>query len=240
MYSEGISQGWYVTYPSNGVNITYTWQICLPSKGSTQRILTSVYFILGFLLPLGIITVAYSKIALYLWRKSRKNQATNQAALKSKGKALQMLVLSVLGFVVCLGVPQVNDLISSFGFDDLLFFFLFSFGFSSCPALLSIPLFMVFILVNLNRDFKTVKKSIQRVCAPWPLWSGNSLSICVWRFPFLCGWCCWWNLIWPINQWRECYFHTLGKVHLYSKTPRFPLYDFECWPWTSCLLREII
>ena len=122
MYSEGISQGWNVTYPSNGVNITFTWQVCLPSKGSTQRILASVYFILGFLLPLGIITVAYSKIALYLWRKSRKNRATNQAALKSKGKALQMLVLLVLGFVVCFGVPQVKNLMNSFGFQDVLVF----------------------------------------------------------------------------------------------------------------------
>ena len=122
MYSEGISPGWNVTYPNNGVNITYTWQVCLPSKGSTQEILASLYFILGFLVPLVIITVAYSKIALYLWRKSRKNRATNQAALKSKGKALQMLVLLVLGFVVCLGVPQVKNLMNSFGFQDVLVF----------------------------------------------------------------------------------------------------------------------
>ena len=38
----------------------------------------------------------------------------NQAALKSKGKALGMLVLVVLGFVVCLGVPQLCDLMRSF------------------------------------------------------------------------------------------------------------------------------
>lgn len=75
---------------------------------------------MGFFLPLLIITVAYSKITIYLRRKSW-NRATNKAALKLKGKALRMLVFTVLGFVMCLGIPQVNDLMDSFGFDDPLF-----------------------------------------------------------------------------------------------------------------------
>ena len=122
MYSEGIGRVFNITFPGKkDVNDTFSLNYCSPTQGSTQRILaTAVYFILGFLIPLVIITVAYSKIAFYLWRKSRK-RSTNQAALKSKGRALQMLVLLVLGFVVCLGVPQVKDLINSFGFDDLFF-----------------------------------------------------------------------------------------------------------------------
>ena len=164
MYSEGISQGWYVTYPSNGVNITYTWQICLPSKGSTQRILASVYFILGFLVPLGIVGMAYSKIALYLWRKSRKNQATNQAALKSKGKALQMLVLSVLGFVVCLGVPQVNDLISSFGFDDLFFFSLLVWVLQLSSSVVNTVIYGIY-----SGEFKQGFQNCEKKHRTWPL-----------------------------------------------------------------------
>ena len=82
--------------------------------------LTIVYFIMGFFLPLLIITVAYSKITICLRRKSR-NRATNKAALKLKGKALGMLVFMVLGFVVCLGIPQVKDSMDSFCFDDPIF-----------------------------------------------------------------------------------------------------------------------
>ena len=103
-----------------GINNTYLWHVCSPSKGSTQKMLTIVYFILGFFLTLLIITVAYSKITIYLWRKSRK-KATSKAALKSKGKALRMLVFMVLGFVLCLGIPQVKDLMDSFGFDNPIF-----------------------------------------------------------------------------------------------------------------------
>ena len=122
IYIEEVRNLLNVTVPSvdGGMNRTYHWQVCLPSKGSTQRLLAIVYFILGFLVPLLIITVAYSKIAVYLWRKSR-NPATNQAALKSKGKALQMLVFMVFGFVLCLGIPQLNDLMGSFGFDVQIF-----------------------------------------------------------------------------------------------------------------------
>ena len=105
---------------ADGVNKTYLWHVCSPSKGSIQKMLTIIYFIMGVVLPLLIITAAYSKITVYLWRKSR-NRETNKAALKSKGKALRMLVLMVLGFVVCLGIPQVKDVMDSFGFDVQIF-----------------------------------------------------------------------------------------------------------------------
>lgn len=115
MYSEGIQSHVYnFTLPNDQMNKTYSWHVCSSSKGSTERALAAVCFFLGFLAPLIIITVAYSKMTLYLWKKSR-NRATNQAALKSKGKALRMLMLLVLGFVVCLGIPQVNDFLDSFG-----------------------------------------------------------------------------------------------------------------------------
>ena len=106
------------TISAKGRNSTYAFHFCVSSTaGLTQRIVATIYFILGFLVPLVIITAAYSKISVFLWRKSR-NRMINQAALKSKGKALRMLVLLVLGFVVCLGVPQLYDLMKSFGFKD--------------------------------------------------------------------------------------------------------------------------
>ena len=101
-----------------GTTSTYGVHLCtLSNVGSSRRIVEIIYFMLGFFVPLLIITVAYSKIAVFLWKKSR-NRMVNQAALKSKGKALRMLVLVVVGFVVCLGAPQVFDLMKSFGLKD--------------------------------------------------------------------------------------------------------------------------
>ena len=106
------------TLSAKGTNYTYALHLCVSSgAGSAQRIVALIYFILGFLVPLVMITVAYSKISVFLWRKSR-NRIINQAALKSKGKTLRMLVLVVLGFVVCLGVPQLYDLTKSLGVKD--------------------------------------------------------------------------------------------------------------------------
>ena len=114
-YAEGLTfAGINYTYSKDGINNTIPFILCSPSSGFNQEILATIYFILGFFLPLIIITVAYSKIAVYLWRKSH-NGTTNQAALKSKGKALRMLVLLVLGFVVCFGVSQLKELMIAFG-----------------------------------------------------------------------------------------------------------------------------
>ena len=106
-------------YNHLGVNITVLYLVCAPlstfKDSINQKIITTAYFTLGFLLPLVILTVAYSSIAVFLRRKSR-NGITSQAALKSKGKALRMLVLMVLGFVVCMGTPLLHDLMIAFGY----------------------------------------------------------------------------------------------------------------------------
>lgn len=112
IYIEEVAE-LHFTIPLEGVNTTFLWQYCYPSRGISQQWLAICRFVLGFVIPLLVITLAHSKIAIYLRRKSRQGR-TNQAALKSKGKALRMLVLMVLGFVVCLGIPQVNSLLYSF------------------------------------------------------------------------------------------------------------------------------
>ena len=116
MFNDGIGTLTFdLTNFTKDQNLTFVFQICSVTKeDSSQRVAAVVYFILGFLVPLVLITIAYSKIALFLWRKSR-DRMVNQAALKSKTKALQMLILLVLGFVICLGTPQVKKLLDSFG-----------------------------------------------------------------------------------------------------------------------------
>ncbi|XP_022789384.1 neuromedin-U receptor 2-like [Stylophora pistillata] len=102
-----------LTHFSNSTS--YVFQICVATKeSSSKRILIIFYFILGFLVPLVLITIAYIKIALFLWRKSR-NRVLNQAAVNSRRRALQMLVLMVLGFLICLGPSQLKKLMESLG-----------------------------------------------------------------------------------------------------------------------------
>ena len=114
MYNAGSLVLNYTT-SYNATSVTVAFYHCsVPSnKGFTSSTLAIIYYILGFLVPLVVIIIAYSNIYVFLRRKSR-NRVINQAALKSTGKALRMLVLMVLGFVVCLGVPQLCDFSRSF------------------------------------------------------------------------------------------------------------------------------
>ena len=119
MYNAGTLALNY-TSSHNATDVTVAFHHCSATskKGSVTSItVAKIYYILGFLVPLVVIIIAYSNIYVFLRRK-RCNHMINQAALKSKGKALRMLVLVVLGFVVCLGVPQLYDLTKSFGFED--------------------------------------------------------------------------------------------------------------------------
>ena len=114
MYKAGTLVLNYTT-SYNATYVTAALYHCsFPSnKGFASSTVAIIYYILGFLVPLVVIIIAYSNIYVFLRRK-RRNRMINQAALKSTGKALRMLVLMVLGFVVCLGVPQLCDLLRSF------------------------------------------------------------------------------------------------------------------------------
>ena len=112
-FNDGI--GTFTFNLADYSNSTYVFQICITTKdGASKKILAIFYFISGFLVPLVLISSAYSKIALFLWRKSR-DRVLNQAAFKSRRRAFQMLVLIVLGFVICLGTPQLKELMESLG-----------------------------------------------------------------------------------------------------------------------------
>lgn len=161
MFNGGI--GTYAlnyTIPFKGDNFSNftqrTWLLCSSSnEGSSQRIVTTIYFILGFFVPLVIITVAYSKIAVFLWRRSR-NGMVNQTALKSKGKALRMLVWIVLGFVVCFGAPQLKDLMESFGFKDQLVFSILAFSLRLSSSLIN-PIIYGFYSAEFKQGLKNLR-----------------------------------------------------------------------------------
>jgi len=116
MYNAGtLALNYTSSNNANATDVTVAFHHCsaTSNKGFTSSTVAIIYYILGFLVPLVVIIIAYSNIYVFLRRK-RRNHMINQAALKSAGKALRMLVLVVLGFVVCLGVPQLCDLMRSF------------------------------------------------------------------------------------------------------------------------------
>ena len=121
-------------------------------KGLTAITMATIYYILGFLVPLVVIIIAYSDIYVFLRRK-RRNRMINQAALKSKGKALRMLVLVVLGFVVCLGVPQLCDLTRSFVFKGKAEIVLLSFVLEMSSSIIN-PLIYGFYTADFNQGLK--------------------------------------------------------------------------------------
>lgn len=81
-----------------GGRTNYTLVVCTPSTGLTQQISSTVYLVVGFILPLVIVSVAYTKIAVYLRKRSQQGIVHNRVMLRSRQKALRMLVLSVLSF----------------------------------------------------------------------------------------------------------------------------------------------
>ena len=138
----------------NATDVIVTFHHCSVSsnKGFTSRAVATIYYILGFLVPLAVIITAYSNIYVFLWRK-RRNRMINQAALKSKGKALRMLVLVVVGFVVCLGVPQLCDLTRSFVSKGQAEIFLLSFILELSSSLIN-PIIYGFYSADFNQGLK--------------------------------------------------------------------------------------
>ena len=72
---------------------TGTWQILLSQ---------TVYTIVAFFIPLIYMIVAYTRVAVRLWKRS-KNGAIHSAVAKHKSKSIRLLVFAVLGFVLCWG-----------------------------------------------------------------------------------------------------------------------------------------
>ena len=79
-------------YNHRGVNITVIYRVCAPlstfKDSVNQKIITTAYFTLGFLLPLAILTVAYSSIAVFLRRKSRNGITMQSSGYEIKRKGI--------------------------------------------------------------------------------------------------------------------------------------------------------
>ena len=75
---------------------------------------TTVYFLLAFLVPVIVMFVLYSKIAVFLHQRSHSGMMSKQAA-RSKSKAVRMLVIIVLAYILSLGPAVIFTMLRSYG-----------------------------------------------------------------------------------------------------------------------------
>ena len=89
-------------------------KLCDVSQDTMGQVSTTSYFILGFLVPLVVILVLYTKIFIYLHERSN-NGMMHKVAARSKSKAIRMLIIAVFGYVLSLGPNAVFAMLRSCG-----------------------------------------------------------------------------------------------------------------------------
>lgn len=89
---------------------------CIPGKaGSLERkVAFTVYFVFAFVVPLILIMFAYTKITVFLWKRTKTNNAINSSMAKAKLKAIQMFVLVVFSFLISWGPVMILDMLASY------------------------------------------------------------------------------------------------------------------------------
>lgn len=97
--------------------------ICVLLRGkSLSQICFTIYFLLAFVVPLSVITHSYCKIFIFL-RKRATKRTMSACYIKSKYKALRMLVLIVLSFLLSWGPLMLMELAKVYGagvrFEDI-------------------------------------------------------------------------------------------------------------------------
>ena len=91
---------------------------CIPgSLGSLERqIAFTVFFLFAFVVPLLCITFSYSKVTVFLWRKTKENNCLNRNIAKAKLRAVRMFTLVVVSFLISWGPVMIIDMFASYSF----------------------------------------------------------------------------------------------------------------------------
>lgn len=89
-------------------------KLCDIPQNSMGQSSTTLYFLLAFVVPLAVIFVLYTKIAIFLHHRG-KNGMIHKVAARSKSKAVRMLILTVLGYILSLGPAVVLAMLRSYG-----------------------------------------------------------------------------------------------------------------------------
>ena len=89
-------------------------KLCNIPQSSFGQAVTTLYFLVAFAVPLIAILVLYTKVVIFLNQRSR-NGAINKTAVRSKVKAVRMLVISVTSYILSLGPGVVLPMVRSYG-----------------------------------------------------------------------------------------------------------------------------
>ena len=88
--------------------------LCDTSQNVEGQVSTTSYFILAFLVPVIVIFVLYTKIAIFLHQRSN-NGMMHKVAARSKSKAVRMLIIIVFGYLLSLGPAALFSMLRSYG-----------------------------------------------------------------------------------------------------------------------------
>lgn len=84
-----------------------------PHGSLRSQIAFSIYFVCGFLVPLCVMIISYSRVFCFLSHRAQHSKL-NRSVVKSKFKTLFILVMLVFSFVISWGPITVLELIQSY------------------------------------------------------------------------------------------------------------------------------
>lgn len=90
-------------------------KLCDISQNAMGQVSTTLYFILAFVIPVAAIFALYINIAIFLHRRSNSG-IMHKVVARSKSKAVRMLIVAVLGYVLSLGPASLFSMLRSYGY----------------------------------------------------------------------------------------------------------------------------
>ena len=137
-------------------------KLCDIPQNTMGQASTTSYFVFAFFVPLVVIFVLYTKIAIFLHRRSN-NGMMNKVAARSKSKAVRMLVLAVFGYALSLGPPALLAMLRSYGnLNNTLFHHMFAVSWMVEIVTLTSSLGNPIIYAYYNGDFR--KELVKPFC----------------------------------------------------------------------------
>ena len=150
-------------------------EICDIPQNAMGQVSTTSYFVFAFLVPLTLIFVLYSKIAIVLHQRS-SNGIMHKVAARSKSKAVRMLVLAVFGYALSLGPASLFVTLRSYGnFNNSSFHKLFAVSCMVKILTLTSSLGNPIIYAHYNGDFR--KEILKKFCRSSTKFSAPSSSV---------------------------------------------------------------
>ena len=141
-------------------------KICDIEQSSLGQAATTLYFVIAFAVPVVVMVVLYTKIVIFLNKRSRSGMMHKMAA-RSKAKAVRMLIVALIGYVLSLGPTVVFSMVRSYGIlDDTSFHVMllvnWLFECASYTSYLGNPLIYAYYNGDFRREITQLCKKINK------------------------------------------------------------------------------